>query len=61
MFFSLDQYSWRSKTILLTKLYLFPDYKKNELSIIVDKWVVSVIGEWSPAERGEGVGIGAML
>lgn len=46
--------------MLLTKFHLFSDYKKNDVSIIVDIWVVSVIGEWSPAKSVEVFGIGAM-
>jgi len=44
--------------MLLTKFHLLSDYKKNDLSIIVDIRVVSVIGEWNPAGRCEAVGIG---
>jgi hypothetical protein len=44
--------------MLLIKFHLFSDYKENDVSMTVNIWVVSVIVEWSPAERCEGVGIG---
>jgi len=47
--------------MLLTKLHLFSDYKKNDVFIIVDIWVVSVIGEWSTAGRGERIDIGCYV
>ena len=31
--------------MLLTKFHLFFDFKRNDASVIVDIWVVSVIGE----------------